>query len=271
MTKVTTSSPTPRDRRSAAERDPRPRVRPQQVGVDAVVDDSEPVPEDRRDAARLPGGRADQPVGGLEGEELRGVAGAGAEGIALRAGKFRVEARIGARRAVEELREGQEPGPRPDVLEKKRLAPARMAADHVRAKPLGLEGERRPRRRLAPQGRGLEARRRRMDAGRRAAGYRVAEVAHPRQGRRRIDAERHHSAPGRAASAGAMCRYWPGKFWWTKRTRIGSRSAPSRQRTGPGCSTVPVAAESRGRRHLRPGRACRHLAGETDDEGETGC
>jgi len=162
--------------RAPADVDACVRVGADAIRVDALAEDRRAAAEGLREHARLKGGRGNDPVRLGEGHRHGGVLGMDAETLLDRQGaELRVEADIGAVRAIVELgvkhllRGGE------DLAQEHRLSPAGMAHDHVGG-PAGLaQPERGLRRRPAPDQIRLGPRRGPEDARRRAA------LRHPAQ------------------------------------------------------------------------------------------
>jgi hypothetical protein len=103
-------------------------IRPDAIGVDALVKDRRAAAEGLRQEARLEGRRGDDPVGLGEGHGHGGVLGVDPEALLHRERpELRVEADIGPFRTIIEFGVDDLLGGREDLAQEHRLAPARLA------------------------------------------------------------------------------------------------------------------------------------------------
>lgn len=82
-------------------------------------------------AAALPLGGADAQIAGFQGQKLDGVLGVKAKGVVEPAGKFGVEADVGAVGAVIVLEQAEDGGMREELAQEESVPPAGVAKDDV--------------------------------------------------------------------------------------------------------------------------------------------
>lgn len=147
----------PRQLAVARKRDRHVRRGAHDIGIDALVDHVDSRLVNIGELRLLPGRGGHTQIGRLEGRQMVCGADTGtADGVETVA-ELWVEAHVRPTAAIVELAIRDQRDIGEHVLEKQRLAPAGMADHHIGNEPLALERQRRPRRALPVDHRGLGA------------------------------------------------------------------------------------------------------------------